>query len=267
MLLLLSLSFSYFWCVCQDVLDLSRIESGKLDLEQSPFSLQQCVEQAIHLLWGLAEKKGLDLAYFVDPSIPSQLMGDCTHLQQVIVNLVSNAIKFTPKGGVRVWININKEEVKEEKANEKHKEEEKQDGDEKEMEEQRVEEQKEGQETRYQESKHTDDDNNKTSRSSTVMVHVIFSVHDTGIGIPRSAFSRLFRQFSQADSSTIRKFGGSGLGLVISKRLGQSQYTTEDRTRMRRGQGIEQCMVCRKTFDIIVCDVFIIVVIVCCCFC
>jgi phosphoglycerate-specific signal transduction histidine kinase len=78
--------------IINDVLDLSRIESGKLVLESAPFSLLQCVENAAHLCWGMAQKKSLDLVYSIDDRVPDALVGDATHLQQVLINLIGNAV-------------------------------------------------------------------------------------------------------------------------------------------------------------------------------
>lgn len=74
------------------MLDLSRIESGHLVLESAPFSLLQCVENAAHLCWGMAQKKSLDLVYSIDDHVPDALIGDATHLQQVLINLIGNAV-------------------------------------------------------------------------------------------------------------------------------------------------------------------------------
>ena len=76
--------------IVNDVIDLSRIESGKLVLECAPFSLLDCVENSAHLCWSMSHLKKLDLAYTIDPAIPDALIGDSTHLQQVIVNLLYN---------------------------------------------------------------------------------------------------------------------------------------------------------------------------------
>ena len=90
--------------IINDILDFSKIESGKLELEQQPFHLRQCVEDALDLLTHTASKKGLELAYFIEPNVPDFLLGDVTRLRQVLVNLVSNAIKFTDVGEVFVAV-------------------------------------------------------------------------------------------------------------------------------------------------------------------
>ncbi|MBD5780157.1 response regulator [Pelagicoccus sp. NFK12] len=142
-----------------DILDYSKIESGKLEIEMAPFSLRECAEEAADLLASKAAEKGVDLICRVDPGTPAEVVGDITRLRQVLVNLVGNAIKFTEVGEVELCVHGPK------------------DG----------------------------------------KVH--FSVRDTGIGIPEDRMNRLFEVFSQVDSSTTRKFGGSGLGLSISKQL------------------------------------------------
>jgi len=150
--------------IINDILDFSKIESGRIELETHPYSLRQCVEEAIELLAPQAAKTGLDLVVLIDPGAPSIIIGDVTRLRQVLVNLIGNAIKFTAKGEVVV-----------------------------------------------------------SARASTgtqpgeISLH--FTVADTGIGIPREKQDRLFQSFSQIDRSTTRHFGGTGLGLVISKRL------------------------------------------------
>ncbi len=90
--------------IINDILDFSKIESGKIDLEYQPVDLRLCIEESLDLLSGQASKKGLDLVYQVHEPCPSALLGDVTRLRQVLVNLVSNAVKFTPKGEVFVQV-------------------------------------------------------------------------------------------------------------------------------------------------------------------
>lgn len=142
-----------------DILDYSKIESGKLDIEMAPFSIRDCVEEAADLLASKASEKGIELLCLVDTSMPAEVVGDITRLRQVIVNLVGNAIKFTDVGEVEILV--------------------------------------------------------RPPTNGKVQ----FSVRDTGIGIPQDRMNRLFEVFSQVDSSTTRKYGGSGLGLSISKQL------------------------------------------------
>ena len=146
-----------------DILDFSKIESGKMELEEQPFELVACIEDAFDLFASKAAQKRIDLLYLVDTSVPSFVLGDVTRLRQILVNLVSNAIKFTEKG--EIFISINKI--------------------------------------------YGDDD----------FIELEFSVKDTGIGIPKAKTKRLFKAFSQLDTSTTRKFGGTGLGLAICSKL------------------------------------------------
>ncbi|MEM7134561.1 MAG: response regulator [Chloroflexota bacterium] len=149
--------------IINEILDFSKIESGKLDLETQPFSLIDCIEDAVDLMAPRAAEKGIELAYFVSPHTPDTILSDVTRLRQILVNLLSNAIKFTDKG--EVFVSVESEQLHDE---------------------------------RY-------------------TIH--FSVKDTGIGIESSKMERLFKTFSQLDTSTTRKYGGTGLGLAISKHL------------------------------------------------
>jgi two-component system sensor histidine kinase/response regulator len=164
-LLLVRSSGESLLSVINDILDFSKVESGKLDLEMLDFNLYDCIGQTIKTLALRAHQKGLELVYDADPEVPSQLRGDPGRLRQILVNLVGNAIKFTPEGEVLVTV-----------------------------------------------QSHSQD-------AGGVELH--FKVKDTGIGIPAEKQGLLFQAFSQADSSTTRKYGGTGLGLAISARLVQ----------------------------------------------
>ncbi|HPH97636.1 MAG TPA: response regulator [Anaerolineaceae bacterium] len=151
--------------IINDILDFSKIEAGKLELESQPFNLVECVESALYLLVSKAHDKGLELAYMVGENTPAFFMGDITRVRQILVNMLSNAVKFTEKGEVVVTV------------------------------------------TSHQ------------TAEGPYELH--FAVRDTGVGIPEDRRDRLFQSFSQADSSTARKYGGTGLGLMISKRLAE----------------------------------------------
>ena len=150
--------------VINDILDFSKIESGRMTLENRPFHLRKCVEEALDLFSSQIRAKGLDGIYLIAPDVPLNLMGDATRLRQILVNLIGNAIKFTPRGEIAVNVRLEKPEP--------------------------------------------------GSR-------LLFSITDTGIGIPQAGLEKLFRAFSQVDTSTTRRYGGTGLGLVICRRLAE----------------------------------------------
>ena len=149
--------------VINDILDFSKIESGNLELDNQPFDLRQCIEDVMDVFAKKTAEKGLDLVYQIDNQIPAQIFGDSHRLRQILLNLISNAMKFTHQGEIFVGIEL------------------------------------------------LNADNNQ--------LQLAFHIRDTGIGIPHDKLSRLFKAFSQVDSSTTRKYGGTGLGLVISERL------------------------------------------------
>ncbi len=151
--------------IINDILGFSKIEAGRMELENQPFDLRTCVEETLDLVTSRAAEKGLELAWLVDEQVPNSIFGDVTRLRQILVNLLNNAIKFTEEGEIVVQVS--------------------------------------GME--YGEG--------------SELIH--FSVRDTGIGIPPDRVDRLFQPFSQVDASTTRKYGGTGLGLVISKRLAE----------------------------------------------
>ena len=151
--------------VINDILDFSKIESGNLDLDNHAFDLRQCMEEVMDVFSAKASQKGLDLVYQIDYQVPAQMVGDSHRLRQILLNLISNAMKFTHEGEIFVSVDLRKK------------------------------------------------DDSK--------LELAFHVKDTGIGIPQDKLSRLFKAFSQVDSSTTRKYGGTGLGLVISERLVQ----------------------------------------------
>lgn len=146
-----------------DILDFSKIEAGKLELESVDFRIAECVARSSQMLVLRAAEKGLEVACRVSPDIPDHLRGDPGRLQQVLVNLIGNAIKFTEAG--EIFLNIDSEQIS----------------------------------------------------GNHIRLH--FFVRDTGIGIPADKLDQIFRPFEQAESSTTRRFGGSGLGLTISRQL------------------------------------------------
>ncbi|WP_143760701.1 response regulator [Actinosynnema mirum] len=151
--------------VINDILDFSKIEAGKLEIDPVDFDPRALVEDVVSLLAASAQAAGLEIAAVVHPPMPPTLVGDAHRVRQVLVNLVSNAIRFTPKGEVVVWVDVAP--------------------------------------AAPGESGH----------------EVTFTVADTGIGIPDERQQHLFEAFTQVDASTTRQYGGTGLGLTISKQL------------------------------------------------
>jgi PAS domain S-box-containing protein len=149
--------------IINDILDISKLESGKLELDKKPFRLEKICKQVIQLESAKAKAKGIKLFFSYDNEIPEIVNGDEIRLNQILLNLISNAIKFTEKGHVEL-------KVREASRTENHAE-------------------------------------------------IIFSVSDTGIGVPKNKIRKIFRRFSQAESYTTRMYGGTGLGLSIVKSL------------------------------------------------
>ncbi len=150
--------------VINDILDFSKIESGNMELEEIDFDLRTCIEEVLDVFAAKAGQQGLDLVYEIDHDVPSQIIGDSLRLRQVLVNLVSNAIKFTEEGEIFVGVHL-------------------------------------------------------TKRVKSKQLEMRFVVRDTGIGIAADKLDKLFKPFSQVDSSTTRKYGGTGLGLIICDKL------------------------------------------------
>ncbi|MDR3414857.1 MAG: PAS domain-containing protein [Nevskia sp.] len=153
--------------IINDVLDLSKIEEGRIELEETRFTLQSVIESVSAVTAIKAEEKGLHLGWTVQPGVAGAWIGDPLRLGQVLINLVSNAVKFTDAGEVAVSIALEPEAETE------------------------------------------------TSPCRTLR----FDVRDTGIGLEPGQIERLFQAFSQADSDTSRRYGGTGLGLFICKQL------------------------------------------------
>ncbi len=164
--------------IINDILDFSKIESGKMELEQTPFDLAVCLEDALDLFALQASAKKVELGYFIAADVPAWIRGDVTRLRQVIVNLVNNAVKFTPSGSIAL-------------------------------------------EVRRATSEPVPVSFPPSRAPMPIKIKLEFTVRDTGIGIPPDRVDRLFKAFSQVDSSTTRKYGGTGLGLAICQRLCQ----------------------------------------------
>ncbi|MGE5611818.1 MAG: CHASE4 domain-containing protein [Bacillota bacterium] len=150
--------------IINDILDLSKIEAGKMTVEQVPCTPRQLVADVLSLMSLRAEVKGLYLNAHFEGPIPQTIQSDPTRIRQILVNLVGNAIKFTEKGGINLRVRL-------------------------------------------------------LSDPSSERARLYFEVQDTGIGIDPEQIDRLFQPFEQADASTTRRFGGTGLGLPICRRL------------------------------------------------
>ena len=146
-----------------DILDLSKVESGKTELESVDFDLADLIAKVAEMMKVKAANKGLTVRYRIAPDVPTGLIGDPGRLQQVLINLLGNSMKFTERGGLEVAVELNPE--------------------------------------------------------SAVPGDLRFAVSDTGIGIPADKLDVIFEDFTQADSSTTRKYGGTGLGLSISRQF------------------------------------------------
>ena len=147
--------------IINDILDFSKIEAGKLDVESAPFVLRDCVGSAVELVRHRATEKRLSLVVAIAHDVPQTVRGDSTRLRQILLNLLSNALKFTETGEVSLTVTKGNDE------------------------------------------------------------ELHFAVKDSGIGLTAQGMGKLFQSFSQAEASTARKYGGTGLGLVISKRLAE----------------------------------------------
>jgi signal transduction histidine kinase/CheY-like chemotaxis protein/ligand-binding sensor domain-containing protein len=159
---LLRFSGQHLLTIIDDILDLSKIEAGKLILESIDFNLKELISNIVKMLRIKAREKGIDVNYGFDDALPAVVTGDPVRIGQVINNLVGNAIKFTENGSVSVFIKPDKSD-------------------------------------------------------GTLRYH--FSIKDTGIGIDPKKIAMLFESFTQANSETTRKYGGTGLGLTITKKI------------------------------------------------
>ncbi len=158
----MSAAKSLLWLL-NDILDYSKIESGKMDLDPHFFELDQLMQELAVVMSGIIIDKSLEILFDIDPRVPMCLSGDGMRLKQVLINLASNAVKFTAEGQVVVAVEL--------------------------------------------------------ATKNAGKANILFSVADSGIGISKEQMARIFDGFSQAETSTTRKYGGTGLGLVISSKL------------------------------------------------
>jgi signal transduction histidine kinase len=149
--------------IVNNVLDCSKIESGKVALEAVEVNARTLIEEVVQLLTPAARDKGLTFAATIDPAIPTLVRGDPVRLKQVLTNLVDNALKFSETGGVAIVASA--------------------------------------------------------PERTAADVKLRIEVHDTGIGVPEDRQSAIFESFTQADDSTTRTYGGTGLGLTICREL------------------------------------------------
>lgn len=156
--------------IINDILDLSKIEAGKVEFVESEINVAVIIRSVIELFEQKVKEKNLKIIFYHDPTIPSGLLGDGARLSQILLNLIGNAVKFTEKGEIKVITHLL--DVK---------------GD---------------------------------------YFNCLFEVEDTGIGIPKEKLVRIFERFTQADADTTRKYGGTGLGLTISRHLIELQGGT-----------------------------------------
>ncbi|MEM6448772.1 MAG: response regulator [Cyanobacteria bacterium P01_D01_bin.105] len=195
-----------------DVLDFSKIESGRLMIDECPVRLSEMVERSLEMLAPRAADKGLELGYSMTPSTPAVIVSDPVRLQQILLNLLSNAVKFTDVGEISVqvqampiatsrglfpWQQLSSMRQRASQLK-------------------RVAPYWRGDTLPRQRPTQTERLSEKAG-----LYEIRFAVHDTGIGIPPERMSQLFKPFSQVSAATTRKYGGTGLGLSISKRLSE----------------------------------------------
>lgn len=148
--------------IIDDILDLAKVESGKLEMEKVEFSFHQLIDDVTDIFRERTKSKGIYLRSNIAEVVPAKIISDPTRIRQILINIVGNAVKFTQSGGVTINVKANNAETE---------------------------------------------------------TNIIINVQDTGIGLSEEQKEKLFEPFMQADNSTTRKFGGTGLGLALSNRL------------------------------------------------
>lgn len=166
--------------IIDDILDLSKIDAGKLIIERTAFNLRDVIDEVLTMLAPVAYAKGLDLSHLIYSEVPVHIQGDPLRLKQILTNLINNAIKFTERGGVTLRVSLISSDDKRASIN--------------------------------------------------------FDIQDTGIGMSDEQISKIFTAFTQADASTTRQFGGTGLGLIISRALVEAMHG-DIRVSSQQGRG------------------------------
>lgn len=172
--------------IINDILDFSKIEAGKLELELQDFDLRESIDSAVELMSVQAASKGLSLTHQVAENVPNLIKGDATHIRQILINLMSNAIKFTDAGQVNLAVTRSTTSA-----------------------------QTQASQAATAEHAH------RAPKARSGLLQLEFAISDTGIGLTEKQQETLFAPFIQADASINRRFGGTGLGLTICKQLCQ----------------------------------------------
>ena len=169
--------------IIDDILDLAKVEAGKIDIEYTEFSLYDLINEAVDLFRDIAQRKNISLSLSYEPSIPRSIYSDPSRLRQIVINIIGNAVKFTSQGGVEISVGGL--------------------GD--------------------------------TETANSYLFQI--KVKDSGPGLNQEQKERIFQPFMQADNSITRRFGGTGLGLVLSKRLAEALCGSIDITQFDLGKG------------------------------
>jgi PAS domain S-box-containing protein len=202
--------------IINDILDITKLDAEKVKLDEKPFSLRDCLEDSCDVIALKAKEKGLDLAYHINNQLPTMIVGDYNRLRQIIINLLSNAIKFTDKGNVSIKVyghRMNSNNSLSNSSTSSNNDNSCSSG-------------YSSLNSSYDEDTNRDDingdndgNNNTLRRCGSNLWEIQFEIQDTGIGIKRGDFEKLFKTFSQIDQSDTKNYPGTGLGLAISKRL------------------------------------------------
>lgn len=170
--------------IMNDILDFSKLNADQMKLRSEPFDIAECLEQSYDIILPGAQEKGLKAAFFISPDVPPRIKGDFKKLRQILLNLLSNGVKFTNRGRIDTTVSLVKDDLT----------------------------------------------NSEMDRDGLYTIQ--FTVEDTGIGIRKQDMCKLFKSFSQIDQSSSKVYQGTGLGLIISKKiieLMQGKITVESK--------------------------------------